>query len=646
MSLASRSSVENQPISAPLMERARAACRTAKQLEKVGDYDGAYAAMAEFWPDREKPPNLEDLDELTKAEVLLRLGALAGWMGASDQAQDSQELAKDFITKSIEIFEGLGAAERVAEAHGDLALCYWRQGAYDEARVNLDTALARLGGKPSDLRAVLLIRAGVIETWAQKPEQAMQYYEQAAPLVESSSDHALKGTFHNEYGLVYRRLAAPENREDYLDRALLEYTAASFHFGEAGNSRYVAFVELNLGFLYFTIKRFQEAHHHLDRARSLLLDLKDVGTAAQVDETRARTLLAEGRLRDAERMIKGAIKVLEKGDQQAVLAEALITYGAIAARMGNHARAALLLQRAIVMAETVGDREGSGRAHLTIVEELGGHTPLKQLAEVYGSAVALLDRSQDPTTNKRLIACARRVIDAFLAEEQHPTSPPEVDSWQGFSLRAEIRKIEKLLIERALRDAGGSVTKASQLLGFRHHQSLIGLINSRHRELLPQRSIVRRRRRHLFSEPKRTRKKVATANSENLLTVLHVEDHKPVARLVKDALADGYRVQSCANGLAALDFLKTDTRVDVLIVDNNLPGISGLELVLRGRSLVHRRNLPIIMLAGDDVEKEAWRAGVDAFLPKSEAANQLAATVKRLLAEKDSDDNDDEDDGE
>jgi CheY-like chemotaxis protein len=292
------------------------------------------------------------------------------------------------------------------------------------------------------------------------------------------------------------------------------------------------------------------------------------------------------------------------------------------------------LQQAIVIAETVGDKEGSGRAHLTIVEELGSQTPLKQLAEVYGSAADLLDQSQDPATNKRLIACARRIIDALLNEEKRELSEMEERPWDGFSMRREIEKIEKVLIKRALRDAGGSVTKASQLLGFHHHQSLISLINSRHRELLPQRSVVRRRHHHLFSKPQRSKKKVAAVKVESQIAVLHVEDYKPVARMVRDVLGGGYQVESCANGLAALEFLRTKDRLDVLIVDNNLPGISGLELVLRVRSIVHRRNLPIIMLSSDDVEKEAWRAGVDAFVRKNEAVNQLLSTTVRLLEER------------
>jgi CheY-like chemotaxis protein/tetratricopeptide (TPR) repeat protein len=623
----------------PVNERAELACRSAKQLEKAGEYEAACEALVEFWPDRNEPPNVSELDEYTKAEVLLRIGALAGWLGGAEQIPASQEIAKNILTQSIDIFQRRELAERVAEARGDLALCYWREGSYDEARVTLENALNLLGSKDSELRAILLIRAGVIEISAQKLQQAIHYHQLATPLVERSQDHGLKGSFHISYGAIFRRLAAPENREDYVDRALIEYAAAGFHFEQAGNFRYLARVENNLGFLYFTIGRYQDAHYHLDRARDLFLQLKDVGTAAQVDETRARTLLAEGNLKTAERTIRAAVRVLEKGGQQAVLAEALTTQGIIAARMGNQARAGLLLQRAIVIAETVGDREGSGRAHLTIVEELGSQTGVRQLVEIYQSAVELLEHSQDPATHKRLISCARKVIKALLVEKPGGNFMPKPDSWEGFSLRREIKKIERNLIERSLRDASGSVTKASQLLGFKHHQSLVSLLNNRHKDLIGHRTAVRKRRRHLFSQPARAKQSTPEPHvAPNQLVILHVEDNRPLARRVNERLTNGgYHVQWCSDGLAAWEILKTGARCDVLIVDNNLPGLSGLELILRVRSIVHRRNLSIIMLSGDDVEKEAWRAGVDAFLPKSEAVDKLAGTIARLLDEREQD---------
>ncbi len=505
-----------------LGDRAKRSCDVAKELEKVGEYEGAYEALLDFWPDRGEAPRIEGLDEATGAELLLRAGNLASRLGSADQSEGSQERAKDLITSSIQIFEKLGDSHKAAEAQADLALCYWREGSYDEARIHLANALSRLGSEDSDLKAIILIRSGVVEGWARKLNEAMRFYNEAAPLVERSQDHYLKGTFHGEYGMVFRRLAVPENREDYLDKALIEYAAASFHFEQAGNERYLARVENNLGYLYYTIGSYRDAHAHLDRARGLFLQLRDIGTAAQVDDTRARTLLAEDRPLDAERIIRQSIRTLERGGEQAVLAEALTTYGVVLARLGRHARSRELFDRAMQVAETTGDLEGAGRAKLSIIEELTAQTSSVELAKDYEMAADLLKDSEDPATTKRLIGCALKVIETLAPSEK---VEPEVQdaSWQGFSFKKEVLKIEKGLIERALRDAGGSVTRASRLLGFRHHQSLIALINSRHRDLLGTRSAVRKRRRHLFSKPRRIKKKESstatgvdkTANNED-----------------------------------------------------------------------------------------------------------------------------------
>src|SRR5437879_11056321 len=144
------------------VERAKRCCDLAVQLEKAGEYEAACEALREFWPQRDGPLNLNDLDEATRAEVLLRVGALAGWLGSTDQTEGSQETAKNLITQSIDLFQRLGLSERAAEARGDLALCYWREGSYDEARATLVEALDPLGEKDSELRALFLIRAGII----------------------------------------------------------------------------------------------------------------------------------------------------------------------------------------------------------------------------------------------------------------------------------------------------------------------------------------------------------------------------------------------------------------------------------------------------------------------------------------------------
>src|ERR1700682_2245553 len=277
-----------------LAERAALSCSLAKQLEKLGKYELAHEALGEFWPDRNESPTLSGLDEIQKAELLLRIGAIAGWLGSTDQIAGGQETAKNILTRSIDIFEGLRKAERLSEARGDLALCYYREGSFDEARVQLRTALHILPDGNDDLEAILLIRAGIIEERTRRLNDAMQCYKRAAPLVERSLDHALKGSYHFEYGLVLKRLSAPENRGDYIDRALIEYAASSFHYEQAGNELALARVELNLGSLFFKVGRYGQANDHLNVARHLFLKLKDAATAAQVDDTRARTLLAQG----------------------------------------------------------------------------------------------------------------------------------------------------------------------------------------------------------------------------------------------------------------------------------------------------------------------------------------------------------------
>jgi len=627
------STLKSQGNQLTLAKRAELSCSLAKQFEKTGDYESAYEALNEFWPELDKSPNVEGLEGPTKADVLLRAGALDGWRGSAEAAGD-QEIAKDLITRSLTIYEELGRTNRQAEAHGELGLCYWREGGYDEARVQLRAALHLLTDD-DELRAVLLIRAAIVEVDSQRFDQALRLYNEALPLVEGTEDHALKGSFHVSYGLLLRRLAAPEDREDYIDRALIEYAAASFHFEQAGNTRALARVEANLGYLFFTIRRYADAHSHLDRAHHLFLDLKDVGNAAKVSETRARTLLAQGHKAEAERIARAAVRTLQKGGEQAILAEALVTHGLTLARLGNHDRARALFERSIEIAEVAGAREEAGRAKLTIIEELGGRIPTRELASIYRSAIELLKRTQDPATGNRLISCAEKLLD--VVERLEPQDDLPEGNWEGFSLKKHVWESERTVIERALRDAGGSVTKAAHFLGFKHHQSLISILSTRHQDLLNARSTIRKRRKHLSKpKPRKRAVKRRTQVRTSAVSILYVEDHPMVAKVVGKTLeAAKYRVDHCTDGKAALAKLIGDDPYDVLVIDNELPGLNGLELVRTTRKMTHRRRIPIIMLSGDDIEKEAWSAGADEFLRKPEGVERIPTTIERVLGAND-----------
>ncbi len=223
--------------------------------------------------------------------------------------------------------------EKVAEARVDLAICYWRESALDEARVTLRLVLDSLGDSRSEQKLRALSNSAMVERAATRDRDALRIYKEAAPLFDESTNHALKGKFHNSYATLLRSLGTSENREEYIDKALVEYAAASYHFEQAGHRRFQGRVENNVGFLFATVGRFSEAQEHLARARSLHLSVGDHGGAAGAEDSRAQAFLLEGKYDQAERAARSAVRSLQRGGEQTLLVEALTTHGKALARL-------------------------------------------------------------------------------------------------------------------------------------------------------------------------------------------------------------------------------------------------------------------------------------------------------------------------
>src|ERR1044072_7659963 len=123
-------------------ERAPLRCGVAADLIHRGQYEKAWEALGELWRGAGERPNVEGLTDGTAAEVLLQAGVLSGWLG---KVKGGQEAAKDLISESAALFEKLGEMKRAADARADLAICYWREGAYAEARAVLESTTALIG---------------------------------------------------------------------------------------------------------------------------------------------------------------------------------------------------------------------------------------------------------------------------------------------------------------------------------------------------------------------------------------------------------------------------------------------------------------------------------------------------------------------
>jgi tetratricopeptide (TPR) repeat protein len=500
-------------------DRVRRRIELSKKFEEAGDYEAAREALGEIWQGVGIRPRLDGLlDQSAVAEVLLRVGALTGWIGSSEQIVGAQEAAKDLLSESVALFESLGDAARAAEGQTELAYCYWREGAFDEARVILGEVLLRLGDEDGERRAVAILRRAIVEASAKRYHDALHILTEAAPLFEARATDGIKGKFHNELANVLNYLSLAERRSDYTDRALVEYAAAGFHFEQAGHTRNQAAVENNLGYLFASLGKFAEAHTHLDRARRLFVGLRDRVHTAQVDETRAGAFIAAGRYEEAERLARLAAGILSKGGELALLAEAAITHGVALARLGRYVPARAAFLRAEDVSLRAGDVEGAGLASLALIEELGDELTFDEMSTTYKRADEYLSDPQQPELFTRLrraaakvLASAERRTEVERPHSLNSSSPVRTtahsekaakskQSWESFSLKKEVRQLEERYIRAALEDSEGRVSQAARLLGFEDHGSLNSLLKNKYTHLraarLPpsprKRSIIRR----------------------------------------------------------------------------------------------------------------------------------------------------------
>lgn len=462
-----------------------AKCRAAKKLMSSGDYEAAREALTGLWLGVGNRPEIEDLPPKDQAEVLLRVGALAGWLGSSGQVPGAQAFAKDLISESIRIYEALGVPENVAEAQSDLALCYWREGAMDEARVWFREARARATSPENVVR--ILARSTTVEFSSNRFSEALALLDQAEPLLDQIEDPVVHGCYHMQRSLVVEHFGGLEN----LDRALIESTAASFHFERANHQRYLARAVNNIGEVLRKLGRYDDALAHLERARQIFVGLGDVGSAAGVNETRARVFIEQKRYPDAEKIAFSAVSALEAGDEQSLLAEALETQAVALARMGRFQSAMGILKRAAHIAETAGDLQLSGRLFLTMLEETRSFLSPGEIGSMYHEADRRVGEQASLETLLRLRACAR------LAMANVATGASE--SLIPGSFEEEVHKRESELIRVALGQAGGSVTRAARMLGLTH-QGLCYILNHRHKDLLGARAPIRVRRKSIIKK--------------------------------------------------------------------------------------------------------------------------------------------------
>jgi PAS domain S-box-containing protein len=122
--------------------------------------------------------------------------------------------------------------------------------------------------------------------------------------------------------------------------------------------------------------------------------------------------------------------------------------------------------------------------------------------------------------------------------------------------------------------------------------------------------------------------------------VLFVDDEPALVAVGRGMLSSlGYEVTATPSSQEALELLRADPAAfDIVVTDMTMPHLTGLDLAAAAREL--RRDLPVLLTSGLSQSLSPWQAseaGVAQVLPKPYTKPELAAAVRRALAQRSSD---------
>lgn len=117
--------------------------------------------------------------------------------------------------------------------------------------------------------------------------------------------------------------------------------------------------------------------------------------------------------------------------------------------------------------------------------------------------------------------------------------------------------------------------------------------------------------------------------------LLLVEDDPDLLTVMKKVIGKSFDIVTATNGKEALELLRENEHIEIVITDYVMPVMNGIELCREIRADANLNHLPIIMLtakAQSEYHLEGFDAGADAYITKPFELSVLMAQVKTLVA--------------
>jgi len=121
--------------------------------------------------------------------------------------------------------------------------------------------------------------------------------------------------------------------------------------------------------------------------------------------------------------------------------------------------------------------------------------------------------------------------------------------------------------------------------------------------------------------------------TDGRIRILVVEDDAEMRALLADVLSDeGYAVEEAPDGAEALILLRTESFA-AIVLDKNMPGLSGLDLLPGFRTICPEAPVILITAFGDvSAYMDAMEKGAFEFIYKPFRMEELLRTLRRALA--------------
>lgn len=116
--------------------------------------------------------------------------------------------------------------------------------------------------------------------------------------------------------------------------------------------------------------------------------------------------------------------------------------------------------------------------------------------------------------------------------------------------------------------------------------------------------------------------------------LLIVDDDALSLSIIVGMLHDDYACSYVNSGQKAIEFLKTDSTIDAIVMDYNMPNCNGIETMMRLQGCEALKKIPVIFVTAVDdvkVQQRCWKIGAADFIAKPVNSEEIKLRVRHQI---------------